>query len=168
MIIETIIDLINSRFGTAIGIISSIASLIVSFFVFLGVKKLKKYYLFKARSPVLASKLSEVASSLSDQLNYFSGMTIELSKSLSKAEAHLESLEKKVDSDLKRSIKSVLCKIRSVNHANNSFLNKFKSILNPNQKDRDEELKNNIHNIYIELYKLNVRVKNLLEDHRWK
>jgi len=68
-ILKFILDKTTLKWMTIIGTIASILSLIISGFVYLSVKKIRRFYLLNARVPELLENLSEHASKLSDCLN---------------------------------------------------------------------------------------------------
>ena len=65
MTFNELITTMNGNSISALGTISSIAGFILSVFVLLAVRKIKKFYIFTARVPQVNDKIAEIASSIS-------------------------------------------------------------------------------------------------------
>lgn len=134
----------------ATGNIASILSLIISFLVWLGVKKIREFYIFNARFPDLTMKLSNLASNLSDGLNIYDGVTTKLKKILVDIEIILKSLRKHAIGDVKNSINSLIKIIQKTDS---------------NNENAPKELLENIH---LMTYKVIKQCEELYEESRWK
>ena len=100
MTLSDFITILNEDYFSAAGVLSSIAGFLLSVFVLLAVRKIKKFYIFTARVPLVNEKLVDIASSISDHLNSFDGYTTKTFKILADAEINLKSLSRKVDGPL--------------------------------------------------------------------
>ncbi len=167
MTIDEIIKFVNGEYVTAIGIIASILSLIISFFVLINVRRIRRSYLFRARVPELIEKLSNTASSISEQLNYFDGMTVNISKTLGDAEVNLKSLKSKVKGELNKDVKLLLSQIDSLNSMDTSFFKSLKKLFGKESSVNNENYKIKIQKIYVSLYKITEKSKNILDDYQW-
>lgn len=164
-VLDKAVNFINNDAMTALGVSASIASLVVSGFVWWGVRNIRKFYIIKARVPQLNNKLDELASSLSEKLDSGNGMTVSVRKVLGDIEVTLKSLEGKVEGSLKKSIKKLLKQIR-VTDCKRNTIQAISSRLNIGKKTlSDEEILGDIH---IELYKIQKECSEMLKDSQWE
>lgn len=166
MNVEEIANIINGKYITALGVISSIASLIISVFVLLTVKKIKRFYAFTARAPEINQKLIEIASAISDNLNSFNGFTTGLYTLLGDAEVNLKSISRKTDGPLKKKINLLIKLISSIDSRPNwstRILGFFKNTNNDIDSQKDI-----LQNIYVSLYKITAECTEIYEDSRWE
>lgn len=133
-----------------IGTLSSILSFVITIFVWMSVKKIKDFYLFTARFPDLTTRLSELASGLSDGLNAYEGITTKIKKILIDIEVILKSLRKKSNGDVKKSINLLIKEIQKVSS---------------NAENIPKEMLENIH---ISTYKVIKQCEDLYEESRWE
>jgi predicted nucleic acid-binding Zn-ribbon protein len=130
------------------GSIASIASLLITIFIFLTIRKVKRFYIFTARVPELITELEELASRISDSLNDYESNKDRIEKDLGSAENRLNHLKYKINSRPAR--KSILSLIKSMKK------------LKPNG---DTE---KIRAIHIRLYKIVDEIKELQKDFKWE
>jgi hypothetical protein len=104
------------------GNIASIAGFILTIFILLNVRSLRKQYTFKARVPELTRKLNSHASKLADYHQNFEDSREEIILELANSEAVLKSLGEKVNKSTRGSIKILLAQIKEYNlyKANNN------------------------------------------------
>lgn len=89
--------------------IASIAGFAITFWIFLTIRKVTKYYMFVGRVPDLVEHLGEHSRNISRYMQDFDRHTEEIQLELSRIEAILESLEVKVDDkNLKRAIRQLV------------------------------------------------------------
>jgi len=166
-IIDDIANVINGDYITAIGVVSSISSLIISVFVLLAVKKIRRFYAFTARVPEINKKLVETASAISDSLNVFNGFTTGLCTLLGDAEVNLISLSKKTDGDLKRKVDLLVKEITAIDSP--SWLTKVKRYVDSETpKPEFDSQKQALQRIYVALYKITGECREIYEDARWE
>lgn len=161
------VDVFSGKTITAIACASSIASLLLTFVVFLGVRKIRKFYIFTARVPELNQRLSDIASKISSQLNGNSLESTVVTETMADAEVTLKSLSRKVGNPLKPQAKKIIKEIRLLDKREGILAVLFSSRDNGQQNtanSREERLRR----IYIALYKLNAECKEIYEDARWE
>lgn len=88
---------------------------ILTFYVFLDVRKIKSYYLFAARVPNLLEKLQQNASNISDYLDNFERFSSKIEEELAETEVVVESLSKRIDGDAKKSAHQLIKDIQEYN-----------------------------------------------------
>lgn len=97
---EDVINTINNKYFVALGTISSIASLALTILVYIGVNRIKKFYIFTARMPAIKERLQQIASDISAHPNIFEGYSTKTFTILADAEIALRSLRNKTDGPL--------------------------------------------------------------------
>ena len=78
------------------GDILSIISFILTIFVLYDTRKIRSFYKFKARGPVLIKELRKYSLNLSSYLNEYKDSIPQITEELGRTEAKLKSLEKKL------------------------------------------------------------------------
>ena len=146
-IIDLLMKFLRSEFFAILASISSIISLILTFYVFLDVRKIKNYYLFAARVPDLMVKLQESSSNMSDYIKRFDKYALEIEEEVDRSEVLLESLKNKLDGEAKKSIEQLLKDIESYN------------------KRKDKKA---VRQIYRNISKVIIRIKEIQEDRKWE
>lgn len=147
-LLEILAKFLSSEFFTILASISSIISLILTFYVFLDVRKIKSYYLFAARVPNLIEKLQQNASNLSDYLDNFEQFSSKIEEELAEAEVIVESLSKRIDGDAKKSTEKLI---------------KHMQEYNSREKNRDSVWK-----IYLDIRRVVGRINEIQEDRKWE
>ena len=137
------IEFINS------GSIASIISLILTIFIFFGIRKIKRFYIFTGRVPEVVKGLDEIASNISKHLNDYNDFLPQIRLELAKAEVALKTLRKKVG---KREHKKPI----------NSLIKTIKNY-KPNPEGEEE-----LRQIHIDLYKIVAEVQELRKDQKWE
>ena len=165
---DWIIDVLVGKIVTAIASVSSIASLILTFVIFLGIRKIKKFYIFTARVPELNNRLNDIASKISLQLTQNTTESTLTREILADAEIVLKSLYKKVSSPLKGQVKKVINEIRSLEERGSIRYRIISFFRNKSRDDQNATQEQQLQNIYISLYRLNGEVKEIYEDSRWE
>jgi len=154
------IELVKSANLSSIGSLASVASLFLTTAVFIGIRNIRRYYLFTARVPELSERLSNLASKISSQLNSKGeGSTSEI---LADVEVTLNSLVRKLDNPLKKQAKDIVKEIRKLEETP-GFI---KKLLNGDTGTKIRESK--LRQIHISIYKLTAECKEAYEDARWE
>jgi len=91
-----------------VGSVVSIASFILSIFVYVNVRKLRNVYKLRARGPALIKDLSKAASNLSKFMNDYSELLPQVSEEMGRVSVKLRSLSGKLSGSPKRSVKRML------------------------------------------------------------
>jgi len=136
----------NFKFSDFADVISVIG-FCFTIYVLLTIRKIKNFYVFKARVPDLLKKVSKHASQLSQFHNNFEDSKPLILLEIGQVEVILKSLNKKVNRQVKSSIKEV-----------NKHISGYKIY-------RD---KSRLWDIYVSLQKVNQEVVNLQEDRNWE
>lgn len=142
---KAIVDYIT--LGNA-GSIASIFGFLLTIYVFLTIRAIKRNYLFRARVPVLQKKLQKHASAISTALHRYDESTIKIMEELSLAEVNSFSLQSKTTGKLKSSLKIV---VRDIRHYKSTGGNK-------------EELRR----IYLSMNMIIQEITNFREDDKWE
>jgi hypothetical protein len=96
------------------GSYASIASLVLTIVVFLGVRKLRAMYLRTARLPALRGRLRSHASKLASCLNNFAAFHDSATEELFAADATLHSLKRRLDGDARRVVIATLKRLKPI------------------------------------------------------
>jgi hypothetical protein len=128
--------------------VASILSLLLTIYVLYTVRKIKNYYVFKARVPELVNQISDHASKLALFHNDYENSREQILLELGKAEVTLSSLKKKVDRKTRRLITTAITTVQSYNRYT---------------RDKDQLWK-----IYIDLQKVVQEVINVQGDREWE
>jgi hypothetical protein len=91
-----------------LGSVASLLSLILTAYVLIELRRIRSFYLFKARVPDLIGRLSQHSSNLSNYLSDFDNSLPDIVKELAVSEAVMTSLTKKLDGDPLKSVKALL------------------------------------------------------------
>ena len=102
---QSVFELLSSQSFTVLVNVSSVVSLLLTIWVLIGVRSIRRNYTFTARAPELAKELSKRTSKISDYRNDFDHNLLEIDQELVRVRVTLKSLEKKVN----RSSKSSRC-----------------------------------------------------------
>ena len=162
------IAIINGDFFSAAGILSSIAGFILSVFVLLTVRKLKKFYIFTARVPQVNEELGNIASSVSEHLINFDGYTTKTFEILANAEITLKSLGRKVDGPLKKQVNHLVKDISSINIKRHPVIQGIIDFITSSTNNNVDSEKEILGRIYVSLYKINKECSVRYEDARWE
>ena len=137
------IEFINS------GSIASIVSLFLTIFIFFGIRKIKRFYIFTGRVPEVVESLDKIASNISKHLNDYEESQPLIRLELAKAEVSLKSLRKKIGKREHRKPINTLIKT----------INKYK----PNSENQED-----LRDIYLDLYKIVSQIEELQKDQKWE
>jgi len=159
------IDIVNGKYISAFAALSSIISLVITVAVYLGIRKIKRFYAFTARVPELNERLGEIASKISSSLNSGTLNTTSTKEMLADAEVTLKSICNKVDNPLKNQVRKIIHDIEFIDNTK-GLKNKFVKFFNGSPYEGIQE--NKLREVYISLYKLNAECKNAYEDSRWE
>lgn len=165
---DWVINIISGKYVTAIATLSSIVSLVITVAVYLGIRKIKRFYAFTARVPELNERLGEIASKISSSLNSGSLNTTSTKEMLVDAEVILKSICNKVDQPFKSQIKKTIHEIEAIDNTKglkNKIINFFKKTSEINNSNIEES---RLREVYISLYKINAECKSVYEDFRWE
>lgn len=147
-ITELLLELFSSDLFFILGNMASIISLILTFYVFLDVRRIKSYYLFVGRVPKLIKQLQQDASNLLSHWDNFEESTLEIRQELAQSEVVLESLKTKLEGDTKKAVEQLIGDVK-----------KYDQIL----KQRDFLL-----DIHLNMSKIIGRLKEMQEDRKWE
>jgi len=131
-----------------VGSIASLISLGMTFYVLYTVRKIKNFYVFKARVPELTEQLEGHASKLVEFHGDFKNSKEKILLEIGKAEVTLKSLEKKVGRRTKKSVAVVVNLIRDYSPYNQS--------------------QDYLWKIYVELQKVIQEVIDVQSDRAWE
>lgn len=168
MTLSDFITILNEDYFSAAGVLSSIAGFLLSVFVLLAVRKIKKFYIFTARVPLVNEKLVDIASSISDHLNSFDGYTTKTFKILADAEINLKSLSRKVDGPLRKQVENLVKEISSINASRHPVIQSIIDLLTFSTSENGETEKELLERIYVSLYKITKECSTRYEDARWE
>ena len=112
---QSVFELLSSQSFTVLVNVSSVVSLLLTIWVLIGVRSIRRNYTFTARAPELAKELSKRTSKISDYRNDFDHNLLEIDQELVRVRVTLKSLEKKVNRSSKSSITEAINKIGSYN-----------------------------------------------------
>lgn len=160
-----ILEALTGKTATAIASAASIVSLALTVAVYLGVRKIKRFYIFNARMPDLNERLAVIASKISSQLNSNTLNSDALTETLADAEVTLKSLSRKVGNPIKSEASRILKNIHSID-GRDGFIKKLLS--NKGEHNHNAEREARIREIYVSLYRLNAECKEVYEDARWE
>lgn len=163
-----LIEFIKGDAFSALGSISSIVSLILTFLVFLGVRNIKRFYIFTARVPELNDRLSEAASKIASALNSGSITSDSTAEILADTEAILKSLIRKVDKPLKADAKRLIKNIQSMDGCDKVWCRAYKHFFSSENQDTQENFESRLRDVYLSLYRLNAECREVYEDSRWE
>ena len=130
-----------------LGNIASIVGLALTILVFLNTKKIKEYYLLRARVPELIDKLTECSSKLAEQHREFEESRDLISVELGRAEVVLKSLEAKLKGRGRDSVRSLI-----------------KSVKNYDVKTQERD---SLWAVYVGMTKVIDELRDLQEDLKW-
>lgn len=168
MTLSYFVTILNGDYVSAAGALSSIAGFILSVFVLLTVRKIKKFYIFTARVPQVNEKLAEIASSISSHLNNFEGYTTSTYEILANAEIALKSLGRKVDGPLKKDVGYLVKDISSINTKRHPVIQTIIDYLPFDTSQNGKSEKETLERIYVSLYKITNECSARYEDARWE
>ncbi|PYR68822.1 MAG: hypothetical protein DMF88_08020 [Acidobacteria bacterium] len=146
---STIWSWITGPTFTGIAALASVASLLLTIWVALGVYRLKASYLFSARAPQLAKQLRNHAANLAEYLNDFKAFEDKIREELAATEVTALSLARKIDWRRRRTVKQ---------------LGKAIKRMGKKQQFSEAELRE----VYVQLVKVNEHVKDLQADLKWE
>ncbi len=129
---------------------ASIVSLIISGFVFYGVRKIRQNFLFNARVPELTEKLNKQASRISSLLNDFDQSTEEIILEIGKGKITLKTLSSKLEKEQKKSASNII-----------KLIDEHVSNLSTVDKD-------SIYKIYVEIRLFIEEMGNEIKDRQWR
>lgn len=165
---EEILKIVKSDELAIFGSISSILSLALTFAIFLGIRKIKRFYIFTARVPDLNERLIKIASNISSALTSGSFDTTTLTEILADAEVTLKSLTRKVKNPLRSDANKIIKEIRNLERCNGFFCKLLGFWGSKNAPDDEDSYENQIRKIYLDLYRLNAECREVYEDARWE
>ena len=157
---ETILELLR-EYIDFVGSISSVVGLIVTVVIYLSIAKIRRFYIYTARAPVLIEKLEDVASQISEHLNSYEGSTTKTYEILAHAEVTLKSLRRTIKGPTNTQIKNVVNKIQTT-CGKRGFLYFF------SKKEDMENQKSGLEDIYVSVYKIVIECKEDYEASRWE
>ena len=141
------IDFLHKVTFSDIGNAASILGLLLTVLVFIGLRSIKRSYIFTARVPELLKKLVAHASSIAAYQKDFSNSQQEIQLELAGTEIVLKSLRRKVSRSTRGSVRRVLKVVKDSNGPNQSH--------------------DNVWTIYVEMQKLIIEVQELQSDLKW-
>ena len=146
---------------TSLSPVADAVSLVVSVAVYLSISKMRKFYLYAARAPELISKLEEIASQISSQLNSFNGSSTEIHKLLAQAEVSLKALQNGAKGNIKSLIKSSVKELKGISKQNGNLSDEMREKMIEIDRMRLE-------GIYLSIYKITVACRENYESLKWE
>jgi len=131
-----------------LGSISSLASLLVTIWIAISVRKIKSFYLFTARVPELGRRLRRHSSNLAKYMNDPVSFKERISEEIVAAEVTVTSLQRKLSGREKKNVKDLLTGIRRANKA--------------------EFQLSEVREVYLLMIRVNEHLKDLQSDLRWE
>lgn len=147
-ITELLLNIFSSDLFFIVGNIASIVSLILTFYVFLDVRRIKSYYIFAGRVPVLIETLEQHGARIFDYLDKGKHSLLEIEMELANTEVVLESLKDKLDGEAKKSVELLLQNLKNYDYK---------------RKDRKA-----LRMIYLDMSKVIGRIRQIQEDRKWE
>ena len=145
---QSVFELLSSESFTVLVNTSSLVSLLLTIWVLIGVKSIRRNYTFTARAPELAKELSKRTSKLSEYRNDFDHNLLEIDQELVRVHVILDSLEKKVNRSSRKSITEAMRTISGYSFGS---------------KDRDS-----LFVVYLSLVKVVGELEELQKDRIWE
>lgn len=162
--LETFAEALRGSWYSAIGTTASLLSLLLTGFVLWNLRRIKKHYIFTARSPDLIERLRKHASQISTYLNDPEGFESETSVELARMEATLLSLQRVMARPHKWPIRDLLETVRSNELSSTRRRNSYyKYLLKIREKNKDSTLRI----VYLETVKLVEQLDDIQEEQRW-
>lgn len=156
-----IIDFLNTKEMLALSGASSIFSLALTCYVFIGIRKIRKQFMFNARVPNLLQRLTEASSRISSSLDSDSINSTHLNEALADTEILLKSLRPKIGRPTKNQATKIISLIRKIDGRRGLF-GRFSNQSNHEPRDKA------IRTVHIEIYKIIQEISELYEDSRWE
>ena len=100
------------------GALASISGLVLTGAVFLGVRRLRAYYVVRKRLPELRKRLIQHSHEISRSLNDFEAFKYQLAEELAQAKATLQSIKKKMTGAEKKEVKKLLGQLKNIDLKN--------------------------------------------------
>lgn len=104
---------LSDNFGN-IGNWCSIFGFIISMYVMYNLRKIRKHYEYRARTPEIVLQLEEFSKDLNSYLDDIGANKNEILLTVKKLEYTLNSLRRKTSDDLVRNIDSLLCRTKKI------------------------------------------------------
>lgn len=163
--LEAIAESLRGSWYSAIGTTASLVSLLLTGFVLWSLRRIRRHYIFTARSPDLIDRLGKHASEISTYLNDPEGFESETSLEFAKMEATLLSLQRVTTGSNRRPIRSLLETIRNHKLSSTRQTNgNYKSLLWSSKKRENPTLRT----VYLETVKLVEQLGDIQEEQRWE
>lgn len=140
------------EFASMVGVVgsySSIIALFITIWIIGSFRRMKREFLFQARSPELMQKLSSHRSELSSLLNTYPASQDDIAVELRRCQATLQNLNSMLNRKKKTSMKKVLKKVKNSASTKNSVY------------------KEQVREVYLDLVLLEEELHNLSQDYRW-
>ncbi|MEX0740987.1 MAG: hypothetical protein WD071_16765 [Pseudohongiella sp.] len=131
-----------------IGGLASITGLGFTIYVFLGVRKIKQEFLFRARLPSLLKKIQNHASTISSELTNLPDSSHAIIEELAIAQVNIRSLENKSSGTMRLSLKKLRLIIEEI-------------------RENQSIDKNSIRAVYLEMNMVIQEISNIREDDKW-
>jgi hypothetical protein len=100
-----------------LGDVASLVGFALTVYVSFGIRKIRKFYVLRARLPELNKRLRTHASNLSNHLNDFRAFRDEALKELTTAEVTLRSLKGKLSGPSRRAVKDSLSRLKQLDRS---------------------------------------------------
>jgi hypothetical protein len=145
---KSVVDFLQADIVIAVVNFVTIVGFVITVFVFIDVKRIKRYYKFVGRVPDLKKNLKQHATNINNYLNDYSNFGSEIQAEITLAEVTLKSLITKTDGQVKQSIISLLKDIQLFNSTKG-----------------DEDL---LRKIYLGMIKVEAEIVNVRKDQKWE
>ena len=132
-----------------IGSFASIVGLVLTIYVFMGVRKIKQEFLFRARLPSLLKKIQGHASTISSELPKLPESKNVIVEELAIAQVNIQSLENKSSGSMRISLKKLRIEIENI-------------------RKTDDINKEPVRAIYLDMNMVIQEISNIREDDKWR
>lgn len=163
-----IVEFLLSREFAALASLSSVLSLLLTFAVFIGVRRIRKHYVFTARIPELIDRLGNHASQISSLLDSDSIEATSMYETLAEAEVTLKSLKRKIGGSVKAEAGSLIKQISALRLSGSESGNWLPGFMSKLGSTPATNRENHIRRVYLAMYKITSECKEAYEDARWE
>lgn len=145
---QWVFELLSSETFSVLVNVSSVVSFLLTIWVLINVRNIKRNYTFTARAPELVKELSKRTSNILNYRSDFNHNLLEIDRELVRVLVTLDSLEKKVNRSFRKSIVEAKRTIRNYSLSN---------------KDKD-----GLFGVYLTLVRVVSEIEELQKDRTWE
>ena len=133
---------------TNIANLASILGFVLTVFVLLSLRRIRKYYSSKVRIPVLMKTLRKATSSLIEYMNDYENSTEDILLKLGTIEVTIRAIRRRISGDSKKLVKRATTMLKGIN--------------------RKEMSRESVSAVYAQLSKVVESIKQDIEDRNWE